>query len=1291
MEELTSKLGFDASQALNTLRELDGVLAKFEKTVGGTGKGLDLFNKRAGKTVGALKRIKSEADRAFASLDRLARARGAATGSTPGTSGTAASTRSEADSVLNHLENVKAKFGEIPAVARTQHKRAFESAATKVAEYAKRSGKSLDDVRRIQNNLGQSFTGAENKIADGLQRVEKSYGKLGETGTRSTKALTISWETLARVVATQMIVRALSMVRNAINDAYNDSIDFQRQIAEIRTISPVKNLNQLAATVRGLSDEFNQPLGDVSEGLYQVISNQIQGTANQVDVLTTSLKFSKVAVASTEDSVNLLTGTLNAFGKDASESETVAAKFFKTIELGRTRASELAVSFGRTAPMAAQLGISLDELQASYAAVTIGGVKTAEAATQIRGAMTALVKPTTAMKKALRQLGYESGEQAVSALGFVGAMKAVISTTDGSTTSIAKLFPRVRGLNAVLRLTGTGADAFERSLAELEKTDLTELNDQFQAIMETDVEQVTKDLNKLKNFFTVELGTALVKTARDFFGVIGGVDTLIGVGKALVPVLGAGALALTAFAVKAAYASLKARTLAKDASLANKAIGGFAAGLAAAGIAKSLGEGIGNWIVEQRRQYDKIRTEASREVMRKFRADEEERVKAAEQASKKIQQIVQQQIAEQRKLHFQNVDAAREANERLVQDTKSTADAIIRVQEDRVRRYQQMEEDAIAAVTESQRRSISVRDRLSDDAFERNNKRLGDTRQFERYTQRAEKVAEYAAALLARATTTEETSDALAQFDRAAAFAKQAEAIADRTKNRQLEAKAAEAVRGVLQQQLVAEEQLRQSQQRRAQEAQRAADRENRNLDRLKVLSVRLQESASLFEDDKELPAAERAKRLASYQEAFREFRRIALTSESLDVGQIIDLTNLSRNLSRQLDSTQIKTLRAAPEALAGLNAQIEESTRDLEVKLRFLPDLEALSGEKFAGDVARIGEAVQKQFDRRNELLRQRAEARVAEQQLRQNFVRIRGNVSDPLDPVGFTETEFLGWLYSPERTKELSDTQQGLTMLTEEMVRLNSSSDLTREKFIDLFNRARAFYEENKGFIVGAEYDALGRNLQILQESLEVREKLKGNPFAEGGGEEQLRQVERFLYQVEQESKRAATSTSQVQFNLSNATSPARSLAESSLAAADAFERMARASGQINMPSIPTAATVTSAKGGLVQKLSAGGLVQVARHLAGGGFLPQGTDTIPAMLSPGEFVVNARSARRFFSELVAINAGVRPVYRQEGGPVTNIGDIHVSVQGGQSARQTARTIAAGVRRELRRGTSTL
>jgi hypothetical protein len=93
----------------------------------------------------------------------------------------------------------------------------------------------------------------------------------------------------------------------------------------------------------------------------------------------------------------------------------------------------------------------------------------------------------------------------------------------------------------------------------------------------------------------------------------------------------------------------------------------------------------------------------------------------------------------------------------------------------------------------------------------------------------------------------------------------------------------------------------------------------------------------------------------------------------------------------------------------------------------------------------------------------------------------------------------------------------------------------------------------------------------------------------------------------------------------------------------------------------------------------------------LATGGFA-RGTDTIPAMLSPGEYVVNAKSTRRFFSQLQAINAGSAPIYRAEGGPVTNnttIGDI--VIQGGNSGRQTARTIAKELQREMRRGTSRL
>lgn len=49
---------------------------------------------------------------------------------------------------------------------------------------------------------------------------------------------------------------------------------------------------------------------------------------------------------------------------------------------------------------------------------------------------------------------------------------------------------------------------------------------------------------------------------------------------------------------------------------------------------------------------------------------------------------------------------------------------------------------------------------------------------------------------------------------------------------------------------------------------------------------------------------------------------------------------------------------------------------------------------------------------------------------------------------------------------------------------------------------------------------------------------------------------------------------------------------------------------------------------------------------------FKPKGTDTVPAMLTPGEFIVNAASTKANYSLLKQINDSRQPIYRQGGGP---------------------------------------
>lgn len=63
-----------------------------------------------------------------------------------------------------------------------------------------------------------------------------------------------------------------------------------------------------------------------------------------------------------------------------------------------------------------------------------------------------------------------------------------------------------------------------------------------------------------------------------------------------------------------------------------------------------------------------------------------------------------------------------------------------------------------------------------------------------------------------------------------------------------------------------------------------------------------------------------------------------------------------------------------------------------------------------------------------------------------------------------------------------------------------------------------------------------------------------------------------------------------------------------------------------------------------------ASGGLIP---YLSGGGFpfQPRGTDTVPAMLTPGEYVVNARSTKANLKLLEEINRSNKPVYLAEGG----------------------------------------
>lgn len=105
-------------------------------------------------------------------------------------------------------------------------------------------------------------------------------------------------------------------------------------------------------------------------------------------------------------------------------------------------------------------------------------------------------------------------------------------------------------------------------------------------------------------------------------------------------------------------------------------------------------------------------------------------------------------------------------------------------------------------------------------------------------------------------------------------------------------------------------------------------------------------------------------------------------------------------------------------------------------------------------------------------------------------------------------------------------------------------------------------------------------------------------------------------------------------------------------------------------------------------MQAHAAGGLL----YADSGAYAARGRDTIAAMLSPGEMVMNQRAAMTFGPQLQSMNAGCNPNYHSHGGSVTNVGDVTVNFShGGTVSQSTGRDVAQAIKRELRRGSTSM
>ena len=320
------------------------------------------------------------------------------------------------------------------------------------------------------NDLSASLTKAENSLTSFRKTAEatalsvNSKLKVPDLDTRGVDRASsrLSGMGTAAMVAGGVVAAGLGV-------AVQSATSFNTAMAEVATLvdTSTTDMGAMTDTVRSLSKEYGRMPVDTAKALYTTISAGFGDARDSTVMLEGALKLARGGLTDTETAIDGLTSIMNSYGMAADQVTGVSDQMFVAMKAGKTTIGELSSSLGKVTPLASSAGVSLDQLLAATSSLTLGGLKTSEAVTSLRGMLAAVVKPTSEATKIAEEMGIEFSGAAVKSMGLANWLAHVKEKTGGSQETMAQLFGSVEALSGVLALTGAQAGSFASILGQM--------------------------------------------------------------------------------------------------------------------------------------------------------------------------------------------------------------------------------------------------------------------------------------------------------------------------------------------------------------------------------------------------------------------------------------------------------------------------------------------------------------------------------------------------------------------------------------------------------------------------------------------------------------------------------------------------------------------------------------------------------------------------------------------------------------------------------------------------------
>lgn len=321
---------------------------------------------------------------------------------------------------------------------------------------AQLGGAALDANGKLRTLQGQ-FIQVRDAVGQTDQAFQKAAGSTDKIG-KSLRALE-----LAQVGG--QLQQLGQQVNGLSGAALTASTGLNSAQAKLGTIAG--DTDAFTAAARELSDELGNQVSttELVNSAYDVYSSGAANASDAVEVLSASTQGAIGGFSDVNTVADATTSVLNAYGLSFDQAGSIVDRFIQVQNAGKIVVDEYAQQIGKVAPLAAQAGISLDELNGFVATATIKGVGAEPAFTGLRQAIAAILKPTADTQKVLESIGITSGEAALKQEGLVGILRRLNEAGLDNAGTLTKLFGSVDAVTAIAPSAGAGFKLLETNIA----------------------------------------------------------------------------------------------------------------------------------------------------------------------------------------------------------------------------------------------------------------------------------------------------------------------------------------------------------------------------------------------------------------------------------------------------------------------------------------------------------------------------------------------------------------------------------------------------------------------------------------------------------------------------------------------------------------------------------------------------------------------------------------------------------------------------------------------------------